>query len=150
MKDRLQLMVDRYAQVLSAGGVLFTLAALATDTRWTGQPVATLVMVAAVVVLRAVPVRLSKYSYLTQTGVAALVGAATVGPAPVVLALWTGVFASDVLWLRKFPRAGLINAGREVLGFAVAYGYYAAVMALVIILRPSGLTGGREFGWRRR
>jgi branched-chain amino acid transport system permease protein len=25
-----------------------------------------------------------------------------------------------------------------------------AVMALVIILRPSGLTGGREFGWRRR
>jgi branched-chain amino acid transport system permease protein len=25
-----------------------------------------------------------------------------------------------------------------------------AVMALVIILRPSGLTAGREFGWRRR
>jgi branched-chain amino acid transport system permease protein len=25
-----------------------------------------------------------------------------------------------------------------------------AVMALVIILRPSGLTGGREFGWKRR
>jgi branched-chain amino acid transport system permease protein len=25
-----------------------------------------------------------------------------------------------------------------------------AVMALVIIVRPSGLTGGREFGWRRR
>jgi branched-chain amino acid transport system permease protein len=25
-----------------------------------------------------------------------------------------------------------------------------AVMALVIILRPAGLTGGREFGWRRR
>ena len=25
-----------------------------------------------------------------------------------------------------------------------------AVMALVLILRPSGLTRGREFGWRRR
>jgi branched-chain amino acid transport system permease protein len=25
-----------------------------------------------------------------------------------------------------------------------------AVMALVIVLRPAGLTGGREFGWRRR
>ena len=25
-----------------------------------------------------------------------------------------------------------------------------AVMALVLIVRPSGLTGGREFGWRRR
>jgi methyl-accepting chemotaxis protein len=131
MKDRIQLLVDRYAQVLSVGGVLFTLAALAADTRWTGQPVATLAMVAVVLLLRAVPVRLSKYSYLTQTGVAALVGAATVGPSPVVLALWTGVFASDVLWLRKLTRAGLINAGREVLGFAVAYGYYAAVLVFV-------------------
>jgi branched-chain amino acid transport system permease protein len=26
----------------------------------------------------------------------------------------------------------------------------SALMALVLILRPSGLTGGREFGWRRR
>jgi hypothetical protein len=25
-----------------------------------------------------------------------------------------------------------------------------AVMALVLILKPSGLTGGREFGWGRR
>ena len=47
-----------------------------------------------------------------------------------VLALWAGVFASDVLWLRKLPRAGFINAGREVLGFAAAYGPYAAVLAL--------------------
>ena len=88
-------------------------------------------MIAVVVLLRASPVRLSKYSYLTQTGVAALVGAASVGPSPVVVALWTGVFASDVLWLRKFPRAGFINAGREVLGFAAAFGYYAAVMTYV-------------------
>ena len=131
MKDRIQLLVDWYAQVLSVGGVLVTLAALAADTRWIGQPMATAVLIAAVVVFRAVPVRLSKYSYLTQTGVAALVGAATVGPSPVVLALWLGVFASDVLWLRKLARAGLINAGREVLGFAAAYGYYAAVLAFV-------------------
>ena len=131
MKDRIQLLVDRYAQVLSVGGVLFTLAALEADTRWTAQPMATAALIAAVVVLRAVPVRLSKYSYLTQTGVAALVGGATVGPSPVVLALWIGVFASDVLWLRKLTRAGLINAGREVLGFAVAYGYYAAVLVFV-------------------
>ena len=55
-------------------------------------------------------------------------GAATVGPSPVVLALWIGVFASDVLWLRKLTRAGLINAGREVLGFAAAFGSYAAVL----------------------
>ena len=131
MKDRVQQLVERYGQVLAVGGGLFTVVALAVDQRWIAHPVATLVLIGAVVVLRASPVRLSKYSYLTQTGVAALVGAASVGPAPVVLALWTGVFASDVLWLRKLPRAGFINAGREVLGFAAAFGYYATVMAFV-------------------
>lgn len=131
MKDRVQQLVERYGQVLAVGGGLFTVAALAVDQRWIAHPVATLVLIGVVVVLRASPVRLSKYSYLTQTGVAALVGAASVGPAPVVLALWTGVFASDVLLLRKFPRAGFINAGREVLGFAAAFGYYATVMAYV-------------------
>jgi methyl-accepting chemotaxis protein len=131
MKDRVQHLVERYGQVLAVGGGLFTLAALAVDRRWIAHPVATLILIGVVVVLRASPVRLSKYSYLTQTGVAALVGAASVGPSPVVLALWTGVFASDVLWLRKFPRAGFINAGREVLGFAAAFGYYATVMAYV-------------------
>jgi methyl-accepting chemotaxis protein len=131
MKDRVQHLVDRYASALAVGGALFALAALALDTRWARQPVATLVLIGVVLLLRAAPVRLSKYSYLTQTGVAALAGAAAVGPSPVVLALWTGVFASDVFWLRKFTRAGFINAGREVLGFAVAFGYYAAVMSLV-------------------
>ncbi|HET7427652.1 MAG TPA: hypothetical protein VFJ50_11450, partial [Gemmatimonadales bacterium] len=116
MSDRVQTLVDRYAQGLAVGGAVFALLALAVDHRWAQQPVATLVLIAAVVVLRATPVRLSKYSYLTQTGVAALAGAAAVGPTPVVLALWTGVFASDVFWLRKFTRAGFINAGREVLG----------------------------------
>ena len=80
--------------------------------------------------LRAVPVRLSKYSYLTQSAVPTLVGAVCVGPAPVVAALWVGVAAADVFGLRKQPRAGLINAGREVIGFVAAYGPYAAILAL--------------------
>ena len=37
------------------------------------------------------------------------------------------MLGSDVVWLRKLPRAGFINAGREVLGFTAAYGPYAAV-----------------------
>ena len=74
--------------------------------------------------------RLSKYSYLTQSSIPALVGAVCVGPAPVVVALWAGVFISDVLWLRKLARAGLVNAGREVLAFVASYGPYAAVLAL--------------------
>jgi methyl-accepting chemotaxis protein len=130
MKDRVQELVSRYAQVLGFGGLAVALAALAVDTRWVAQPVSTLILFASVVALRASPVRLSKYSYLTQSGVAAIVGGLTIGPSPVVLALWAGVFTSDVLWLRKLPRAGFINAGREVIGFTSAYGPYAAVLAL--------------------
>ena len=109
---------------------LATAAALAVDLRWLQQPVAVILLTVSVVVLRAVPVRLSKYSYLTQSGIPVLVGAVTVGPSPVVLALWLGVLGSDVVWLRKLPRAGFINAGREVLGFMAAFGPYAAVHAL--------------------
>ncbi|HEX2638599.1 MAG TPA: hypothetical protein VHL81_15795, partial [Gemmatimonadales bacterium] len=129
MRD-VQRLIERYAQVLGPGGLVVAVLALAADTRWLGQPVATLLLLAGVLALRVSPVRLSKYSYLTQSGVVALVGSACVGPSPVVLALWAGVFASDVLWLRKLPRAGFINAGREVLAFAAAYGPYAGVLAL--------------------
>jgi methyl-accepting chemotaxis protein len=129
-RDRVQLLVERYATGVAYGGLVVTLVALAIDRRWLADPVATLVLLLGVFALRVSPVRLSKYSYLTQSGVAAIVGALSVGPTPVVVGLWVGVFASDVLWLRKLPRAGFINAGREVLGFTAAFGPYAAVLAL--------------------
>jgi methyl-accepting chemotaxis protein len=129
MSDRVQRLVDGYARLLALGGAGVAVIYLVIDLDWLTRPVASLIMIFAVFALRASPVRLSKYSYLTQAGVAALVGAVAVGPAPVVLALWVGVFASDVLWLRKLQRAGLINAGREVLAFAAAYGPYAAVLS---------------------
>ncbi|HEX6104253.1 MAG TPA: hypothetical protein VFZ26_01635, partial [Gemmatimonadales bacterium] len=129
MKLPVTVVLAHYARVLAWGGGLVALAAVAVDRRWLEHPVGTLVLLAAVFLLRAVPVRLSKYSYLTQSGVPTLVGAVAIGPAPVVIALWTGVLASDS-WLRKPPRAGLINAGREVLGFVAAFGAYAAVLAL--------------------
>ncbi|HEX6615961.1 MAG TPA: methyl-accepting chemotaxis protein [Gemmatimonadales bacterium] len=128
MTEPVQRLVDGYARLIGVGGLVLGLLALAVDTRWLGRPLAVLLLFAGVFLLRAWPVRLSKYSYLTQSGVAALVGVACVGPSPVVLALWPGVFVSDVLWLRKLPRAGFINAGREVLAFMAAYGPYAAVM----------------------
>ena len=97
------------------------------DLRWIDQPIAVLLMTGTIFALRAAPIRLSKYSYLTQTGIPVLVGAVAVGPTPVVLGLYLGVLASDVVWLRKLPKAGFINAGREVIGFVAAYGPYAAV-----------------------
>ena len=126
----LQRLLDRYAKVLWVGGLATAIAAMSTDLRWLLQPITTVVLTAAVILLRVTPVRLSKYSYLTQSSIPALVGAVCVGPTPVVVALWAGVFISDVVWLRKLGRAGLVNAGREVLAFVAAYGPYAAVLAL--------------------
>jgi methyl-accepting chemotaxis protein len=112
------------------GGVLLLVAVLAVDTRWVSHPVSIALLTVSIFALRSVPVRLSKYSYLTQSAVPTLVGAVCIGPAPVVAALWVGVAAADVFGLRKQPRAGLINAGREVIGFMAAYGPYAAILAL--------------------
>ncbi|MGI9040036.1 MAG: methyl-accepting chemotaxis protein [Gemmatimonadales bacterium] len=130
MKLSEQEVLELYAQILWIGGLGVAMAVLATDHRWTSQPLSVLVVTVAILVLKAVPVRLSKYSYLTQTAVAVLVAAVSVGPAAVVLALWLGVLTSDLLLLRKPARSALINAGREVVGFVAAYGPYAAVQAL--------------------
>ena len=74
--------------------------------------------------------RLSKYSYLTQSAVPTLVGAVCIGPVSGRGGLWAGVVAADVFGLRKQPRAGIINGGREVIGFVAAFGPYAAIAAL--------------------
>jgi methyl-accepting chemotaxis protein len=123
-------LLGRYTQMLSVGGLILTLAVLALDRRWIGQPISTMVLMVSILALRSVPVRLSKYSYLTQSPVPVLVGAVCIGPSPVVAALWVGVVGADVFSLRKQPRAGLINAGREVIGFVAAYGPYAAILSL--------------------
>lgn len=121
-----------WARVLAWGGGAVLAALLALDPRWREIPVTIILAAAAVLGLRSIPVRLSKYSYLTQTGVVALVGAVLLPPPAVALALWTGAFAADLAGLRKSWRHAFINAGREVLAFAAAVGFYA------IALRWSG------------
>jgi methyl-accepting chemotaxis protein len=123
-------LMSGYTQVLGVGGLALLLAALVVDPRWIDHPISTALLAASIFALRAVPVRLSKYSYLTQSAVPTLVGAVCIGPTPVIAALWVGVAGGDVFVLRKQPRAGLINAGREVIGFMAAYGAYAAILSL--------------------
>ena len=122
-------LLRRYSTTLLVGGSILTAAALLWDQRWIGQPFSTLTLMASIFVLRSVPVRLSKYSYLTQTGIPTLVGAICIGPGPVIAATWVGVVGADVFRLRKQPRGGLINAGREVIAFVAAFGPYAAILA---------------------
>ena len=130
MKVRIPVVLYRYTQVLWIGGLLLTAATLLVDRRWMAQPISTLVLIVAILALRSVPVRLSKYSYLTQSAVPALVGAVSIGPTPVIAALWVGIVGADVFGLRKQAKAGLINAGREVIAFVASYGPYAAILSL--------------------
>jgi methyl-accepting chemotaxis protein len=130
VRINVQRMLRSYTQVLIIGGLGLLFTVLLTDTRWITHPISTGLLMLSIAALRAVPVRLSKYSYLTQSAVPTLVGAVCIGPAPVVAALWVGVAAADVFGLRKQPRAGLVNAGREVIGFVASYGPYAAILAL--------------------
>ncbi|HEX2250693.1 MAG TPA: methyl-accepting chemotaxis protein [Gemmatimonadales bacterium] len=130
MKIDVQRMLYNYTQALIIVGLGLLAAVLLVDNRWITHPISTGLLMLGIAALRAVPVRLSKYSYLTQSAVPTLVGAVCVGPAPVVAALWVGVAAADVFGLRKQPRSGLVNAGREVIGFVAAYGYYAAILTL--------------------
>src|SRR5690606_3104302 len=117
-----------YALALRAAGIAFGLLALAVDRRWLEHPVSSLLLIAGVVLLRITPIRLSKYSYLTQTGLAALVGGVLVGPSAVILGLLVGIPISDTVILRKELRSASVNAGREVLAFAAAFGIYAVVL----------------------
>lgn len=117
-----------WARCLAWGGVLVLTAGLLVDPRWLLMPVSTAVAAVAVALLRAFPVRLSKYSYLTQVGVIALAGAVLAPPGVAAIALYTGSLLSDLGWLRKPWQAALINAGREVLAFGAAYGFYALAL----------------------
>ena len=130
MRVSIPSLLRHYTTGLWAGGSILTASVLVWDRQWIDQPIATLLLIATIFLLRAVPVRLSKYSYLTQTGIPVLVGAVCIGPAPVVAGLWVGVVAADVFWLRKQGRAGLVNGGREVIGFMAAFGFYATILAL--------------------
>ena len=122
--------MDAYGRGLALAGPLLVLITAVWDPRWIEHTIAAVVMLASVATLRIAPVRLSKYSYLTQIGIPAVVAALTVPASVAVLGLALGVFAADVGWLRKPMRAGAVNAGREALAFAVAFGYYALAMRL--------------------
>ena len=72
-------LVTIYSRALAIGGLLALAAALIVDPRWTGQPLELLGLLVAALLLRGGQVPLSKYSYLTQTGLVALVGSLAVG-----------------------------------------------------------------------
>ncbi len=113
-----------YAKVLAAAGSLVLVLVLLVDRIWMGQVVPLLIMVVIVGALRLFPVRLSKYSYLTQVGLVALAGVVLVSTPVTVLAMASGIFLADSLGHKRPPGVALINAGREVLALVAAVGFY--------------------------
>ncbi len=131
-----QQFVVRYSQGLSITGPIALVACLIADPRWTGQIPVTLIMLGLCVGLRGAQIPLSKYSYLTQTGLVALAGSLLVGVPATALAVVGSVIGADWLWQRKMFRAALVNLGREVLALVGAYGVYAAAITVSEVPTP--------------
>jgi methyl-accepting chemotaxis protein len=123
-------LVTLHSRALGLGGPLLLGAVLIADPRWSGQLTAMLLMLAAAVLLRGAQVPLSKYSYLTQTGLVALGGSLLVGLPATALAVALGVLGADWLWQKKMFSAALVNLGREVVALVAAYGVYAGALRL--------------------
>lgn len=122
--------VRGFTWALACAGLVLLPAALLLDRGWLAHPWGAVALALAVFALRAAPIQLSKYSYLTQTGVPVLIGAVLLGPGAVSLGLVTGVFLADWALLRKQWFFSWINAGREIAGFLAAFGMYAFVRHL--------------------
>ncbi len=129
-------LVALYSRGLAIGGPVVLVAALIVDRRWTGQLVEVVVMLGAALVLRGGQVPLSKYSYLTQTGLVALAGSLLVGLPATALAVGLGVLGADWVWQKKMFRAALVNLGREIIALVGAYGVYAGALQLSEVMSP--------------
>lgn len=141
-----------YATLLALSGPLLAVAAGWVDPRWRQQLLVLLAVLAATALLRIAPIRLSKYAYLSQTGIPALVAAFAAPGSVGVLGLVAGVLLADSVLLRKPLRVGAVNAGREAVAFAVAYGFYALALRLsgsaslsLDLLAPAVILAGTYF-----
>ena len=123
-----QRLVVLYSRALVYAGPALLVAVLLADRRWTGQVPELVALLAGGIALRGLQIPLSKYSYLTQTGLVAMAGSLLVGLPATALAVAVSTFAVDWLWLRKAPHAAAVNLGREVVAAVAAYGVYAGLV----------------------
>lgn len=127
--------VTLYSRSLAyvGGGLLLML--LAVDRRWTGHIPEIMLLGPLCIALRGFHIPLSKYSYLTQTGLVALAAGLLLGVPTAALAVSIGTLGAEWLWQRKPLWVTTINLGREVIALVAAFGAYAWVR------HQSGITG---------
>jgi methyl-accepting chemotaxis protein len=114
-----------YARAVGALGLGLLVAALALDTRWTGQTWGIVAMVVTIMFLRAQQIPLTKYGALNLLALPVVSGALIVGAPAASLAVYASILFADVAFLRRSAGIALINAGREVVALVSAYGAYA-------------------------
>lgn len=100
---------------------------LVVDRRWLTVFPAVLLMLGATVALRVRPIPMTKYASLTGTPFVALAGLFACGLPAAALAVAGGVVVADMGIHRKQWSWAGVNAGREVLAMAAAFGWYALV-----------------------
>jgi methyl-accepting chemotaxis protein len=108
-------------------GTALLLLLLARDPRWTAEPEAIALMIGFTVLCRARPIALTKFSSLNGTGLVAMAGPLIIGLPGAALGLFAGIVISDLLVARKQLVWAGVNAGREVLALASAYGFFAII-----------------------
>jgi methyl-accepting chemotaxis protein len=114
-----------YARAVGALGLALLVAALALDTRWTGQAWGIVAMVATILFLRAQQIPLTKYGALNLLALPVVSGALILGAPAASLAIYASILFADVAFLRRSAGIAWINAGREVVALLSAYGAYA-------------------------
>ena len=114
-----------YARAVGMLGVTLLIASLLHDDRWRDQPVAIVVLLFAAGFMRVQQIPLTKYGALNLLSMPAVAGALVAGAPASALALWTGVFIGDSVFLKKGIEIAWINAGREVIALFAAYGIFS-------------------------
>ena len=139
-------LVAGFSWTLAVGGPLVLLAALTLDTSWTRELHFVLLMVMVTVGMRTLTVPLGKYSYVSPGGIVSLTGAVLVGIGPTLLAVAGGTALADWAIQRKGRWAVLVNASREVVGLAAAYGVFAAALLVAGEVSPLSWNGASAVG----
>jgi hypothetical protein len=109
-----------YARAVGALGLALLVAALALDTRWTGQAWGIVAMVATILFLRAQQIPLTKYGALNLLALPVVSGALILGAPAASLAIYASILFADVAFLRRSAGIAWINAGREVVALLSA------------------------------
>ena len=105
-------LVTIYTRALAISGPALVVAVLIADPRWTGQLPEALLMLGATIMLRGAQVSLSKYSYLTQTGLIVLAGSLLVGVPAAHAEAWQRACAMKGV---RPVQVGEVTAGNSVI-----------------------------------